>query len=415
MKSIAIITFCLAAMLAFLACRKNSVGHAGSIRSVSPDTGHFGTVVTIRGEGFDSVNGYVTIDGAMMPITQISDTAITLTVATTHTGPVVVKSTTGGSTTGPIFTYADDILVAGWLILNPGNPAVGGSFAYYWDNGIPFNLEAILFAGPSVVATGITSSDDDIYACGYQYYGQNRYAIVWKNGAAQSLSNTTTQDAQPSAIQVSGQNVYVVGYLNNGNHDVATVWVNGQPTALLGDTVNSYANALTIAGNDVYIGGYRAQSNSSNHVALYWKNGNPATLSDGTADALTTGIAVVGADLYVAGNMGGGILWKDGVGQSLSTSTTGLFSDNNALYLAGGSTGYFDNNSNAWIWGPWFPGYYVGGPSVNAVSADSAIVYTANSGPSYSIWTSASSSPTTMLSTVSTQGYGTATAICVRH
>jgi hypothetical protein len=415
MKKIAIITLGVTILFMPLACRKGSVAGAGIIRSVTPEIGHFGTIVTISGEGFDSINGYVTIDGVMAPISQISDTNIVLTVPTTHTGAILVKRTTGGTATGPTFTYFDDILVAGWLVLNPGNPDVGGSFAYYWDNGIPFYLVTILLAGPSVVATGITTSDEDIYACGYQYYGVKRYGIVWKNGVAGSLSNITTQDAQPFAIQVTGQNVYVVGYLNNGNHDVATVWVNGQPTALLGDTVNSYANALTIVGNDIYIAGYRAQSNSSNHVALYWKNGNPTTLSDGTADASTTGIGLVSTDLYVAGNMGGGILWKDGVGQPLSTSTTGLFSNSNSLYLAGSSAGYYDNYTNPWTWGPSYPGYYVGGPSVSAVTGDSTIVYTANSGPSYSIWTSAGSAPTTMLNTVSAQGYGTATAICVRH
>jgi hypothetical protein len=415
MKKIAIITCCVTTILMSLACRKGSVAGAGMIRSVTPDSGHFGTVVTIRGEGFDSINGYVTIDGATMPITQISDTAITLTVSTTHTGPVVVKSTTGGSTTGPVFKYLDDILVAGWLILNPGNPDVGGSFAYYWDNGIPFMLDAIQFAGPSVVATGITSSDDSIYACGYQYYGQNRYAIVWKNGAAQSLSNITTQDAQPYAIQVSGQNVYVVGYLNNGNHDVATVWVNGQPTSLLGDTVNSYANAITISGSDVYIAGYRAQSTGSNRVALYWKNGNPTALSDGTADALTNGIAIAGTDLYVSGNMGAGILWKDGVAQSLSYATTGVSSYGNALYLSGTSSSYSGNGSSVWAWGTPYPGYSIGSPTVNAVTADNTGAYTANSGPSYSICTGTSTVTTIPLSTVSTQGYGTSTAICVRH
>ena len=412
MNKTAIITFCTCAMLVLLACRKNSVGSAGSIRSVTPDSGHFGTVVTISGEGFDSINGYVTIDGVKAPVTQISNTSITFIVPTAHTGAILVKRTTGGSTTGPTFTYLDDVLVAGWLILNPGNPDVGGSFAYYWDNGTPFNLDAIVFAGPSVVATGIASSGNDIYACGYQYYGQNRYAIFWKNWSAQSLSNTTTQDAQPSAIQVSAQNVYVVGYLNNGNHDVATVWVNGQPTALLGDTVNSYANAITISGSDVYIAGYRAQSNSSNRIALYWKNGNPTTLSDGTADALTTGIAVVGPDLYVSGNMGGGILWKDGVAQSQSSATTGLSSYGDTLYLSGTNSG---NNSSVWTLGTGYPGYSIGSPIVNAVTADNTGAYTANSGPSYSICTGTSTVATTPLSTVSPQGYGTATAICVRH
>lgn len=149
MKKLAIITLGVTIILMSVACRKGSVSGAGMIRSVTPESGHFGTVVTIRGKGFDSINGYVTIDGAMAPITRISDTTIVLTVPTTHTGPILVKRTTGGSTTGPNFTYVDDILVAGWLVLNPGNPDVGGSFAYYWDNGISFYLVTILLAGPA--------------------------------------------------------------------------------------------------------------------------------------------------------------------------------------------------------------------------------------------------------------------------
>jgi hypothetical protein len=414
------IVFCVAAMLASFACRKSSTGAAGVIRSISPDSGHFGTVLTIRGTGFDVVNGYVTMDGVMAPIKQITDSTIILTVPTTHTAPVVVKATTGGSTTGPTFNYADDILVAGVLTLYPSgyNP----SFAFYWDNGIPFLLETVVAGQVNAAATGIASSGDDIYVCGYQYYGIKRYAIVWKNGAAESLSNITTQDAQAYAIQVSGQHVYVVGYLNNGNHDVATVWVDGQVTALLGDTVNSYANAITIVGNDVYIAGYRTQSNSTNRIALYWKNGTATTLSDGNLDALTTGVAVVGADLYISGNMGGGVLWKDGIVQSLSYSTAGLCSYNTGLFVAGESSSYYSNSSNVWAWGTGNTAYNLGDVSVAAVTADSSGVYTANTSPngntlapSYSACTGANPVITIPLSTYTTQGFGSASAICVRH
>jgi IPT/TIG domain len=340
-NNIPIITIWIMAMLSSLACRKNSVGSAGVIRSVSPDGGHFSSVVTIRGEGFDSINGYVTVDGVMAPITQISSTSITLTVPTTHTGPVVVKRTTGGSTTGPTFTYVDDVLVAGSLFGYSYYPV-------YWDNGVPFQLLTSV-GGANSTATGITSSGNDIYVCGYLYYGVNPVAELWKNGTEQTLTSTT-QYAEAQAIQVSGQHVFVVGYLNNGAHDIATLWVNGQATNLAADTVNSYANAITIAGNDVYIAGYEnsTQSNSSNRIALYWKNGTAVTLSDGTVDALTTGIAVVGTDIYVSGNMGGGVLWKDGVANPLSYFAAGLCSYGNGLYLAGESSSYYGNSANVW-------------------------------------------------------------------
>lgn len=158
MKKIAIITCCVTIILMSFACRKGSVAGAGIIRSVTPDSGHFGTVVTIRGEGFDSINGYVTIDGVMMPITQISDTAITLTVSTAHTGPVVVKSTTGGSTTGPTFQYLDDILVAGWLVLNPGNPDVG-VMPFTYPVHLPLILAMVPVSGPGAHRTPVTPSE----------------------------------------------------------------------------------------------------------------------------------------------------------------------------------------------------------------------------------------------------------------
>lgn len=411
--TIPIIALSATILLPSLGCRKSSMG-AGVVRSISPESGHFGTILTIHGESFDTINGYVIIGGVKMPVTRITDTTITLTMTTTHTAPVIVKSTTGGSTTGPVFTYVNDILVAGELTLNPGVPVVGFPYAYYWDNGIPFMLRTIL-VGTTATASGIAASGNDIYACGYQYYGQHTYALLWKNGAEEDLSQMASQDARANAVAASGNNVYVVGYLNTGNHAVATVWMNGQPTALAADTVDSYANAIAISGNDVYIAGYRNQSNSNNHVALYWKNGAVTTLSDGSADAMTTGIAVVGADVYVSGNMGGGTLWKDGSSQALSIFPTSLFAFDGILYLAEESVDFSGYSASVSTWGAASAGYDLGGLTVNAVTADSTGVYTANSGPSYSICTGQGTVTTVPLPVVSPQGFGTATAITLRH
>jgi hypothetical protein len=419
-RSTAIIMLFAGITLVSLACRKSSAGSGGVIQSISPESGHFGTILTIKGSGFDTVNGIVTIDGVFAQVQQRTESTLIVTVPTTHTGPVVVSAPTIGSTTGPTFTYVDDVLVAGVLRLYPTgyNPAL----AFYWDNGIPKMLITTVTAGPDAAATGVASLGNDIYVCGYQYYGNKRYAILWKNDSAESLSIPGSQDAQSYAIQASGQHVYVVGYINAGNHDVATVWKDGQPTALLGDTVNSYANAIAIAGSDVYIAGYRAQSQGANRVALYWKNGVATALSDGTADALTTGIVVFGTDLYVSGNIGGGVLWKNGLEQPLGYSTAGLCRDAGGLYVAGNSSGYSTNAGNIWAWGTTNPRYSLGNLNITAITADTTGVYSANataSGntwvPSYSICTGANSVTTIPLSTFTTQGFGSVSGICLRH
>lgn len=419
MKYSAIFILFLLAVTIASSCRKSSGNSAGVIRSISPVSGHFGTMLTIKGTGFRP-NSYVIIDGISAQMDKITDTLINVTVPTTHSGPVVVSDSGGeATTTGPTFTYVDDILLAGMLTLS-SSPYVY-SYPFYWDNGTPFLLKAA-WQGPSGAATGITAIGNDIYVCGYQYYGPKRYANVWKNGMEQPLSNTISQDAAAYAIQVAGQHVYTAGYLNNGNLDVATIWVDGQPVSLLGDTVDSYANSLTVVGNDVYVAGYRSQSNSNNHIALYWKNGSATSLSDGTRDALTTGIAIVGTDVYISGNMAGGVLWKNGVVQSLNYSSAGLCSSNSGIYLAGQTNGIYGISGIVWALPPGNAAYNVTGVTVNAVTADSAGVYTANSTsanfttvPSYSICTDANSVTTVPAGTYTPQGFGSATAICVRR
>lgn len=406
-----IITIYVFALLLSACSKHNSRGPV--VRSISPDNGHFYTRLTIRGSGFEAVNTVVTIDSVLASIQDLTDSTITVIVPVTHTAPVVV-ATAAGTGKGPVFTYTDDVLVAGELILNPGTSWGGQPQAYFWDNDIPYPLWT-QFGTSANSATGIASSGNDIYVCGYQYYSQNRYAFVFKNGVEQDLSNKTTQDARPYGIQVSGQNVYVAGFLNNGMHDVATLWLNGSPTALAGDTVDSYATAILLAGNDVYVAGYRAQSTSANHVAVYWKNGTAINLSDGSADVIANGIAFAGSDLYVSGNSTGGVLWKNGTMQPLGYFTAGLSGFGNTLYVAGLSPG----NSNLQAFGAASPGYDLGNLTVNGITSDNTGAFTANSGPagvpSYSICTGAAAVTTVPLNTVNSYAIGNAWGICVRH
>jgi hypothetical protein len=73
-------------------------------------------------------------------------------------------------------------------------------------------------------------------------------------------------------------------------------------------------------------------------------------------------------------------------------------------------------------WGAGNPAYDLGGLTVNAVTADSAGVYSANtspnggiSQPSYTVCTGASPVTTILLAQFGDQEPGNARAICVRH
>lgn len=407
------------ALATLFSCQKKvSGGPPPVIFSISPDSGHFSTVLTISGANFDTLHSIVTIDSVPAAIRQITDSTITVTIPTTHKGPVVV-TTSSGSAKGPVFNYLNDILVAGGQNTAWGVPIS----AYYWDNGVPVYLNTFIRQS-NCFTTGIAASGNDIYVCGYIYYGMNTMAEVWVDGVEQTLTSTT-QNARANAIFVSGQDVYVAGNISNGTHDVATVWRNGNPIAMGDGMVDSYATAITLAGNDIYIAGYKGQPGNANHVAVSWKNGTVSTLSDGTADTYATGIAVTGNNVYVTGYIQGSsaLLWKDGAASPLGGNfATGAFTNNNEVYVAGYSSGIYGYASYVWTWGPGYPGYSLGSVAVSALTADSSGVYTANSpvypgnpGISYSICTGIGSVTTIPLNLESAQGSGIVSAICIRH
>jgi len=308
-------------ILTFLSCHKSnssSNGIAPIIHSISPDTGHYSTILTITGAHFDTTasGNLVTIDSVKAVVQNATDTTLTVMVPTTHTGKVVV-TTTAGVTIGPNFIYTYDILVSGFLF----NSVTGGyQSAYYWDNGVAIVLADGIY---NANAEAIASLGNDIYVVGHEYITASPSAFIWKNGVATPLTGQT-QYGDASAIQFSGSNIYVAGYSSNGSFNVATIWLNGTPTALTDGTTNACATSLAISGNNVYVAGYR--SNGSHNVAMVWTNGVGAALSDGTYDAYATGIAVQGNDVFISGydsgpQFVGGYLqtyWHNGVTEPLS-------------------------------------------------------------------------------------------------
>jgi hypothetical protein len=152
-----------------------------------------------------------------------------------------------------------------------------------------------------------------VYVAGYE----NNVAKYWKDGKSILLSdsvNLTTAGA--TCITVAGNDVYVGGYeINTGPNPVANLvriakyWKNGVSVNLTDPASYTNApgiNAITVSGTDVYAAGYERSTASGNliEVAKYWKNGTPVNLTGSTAnsrDAQINSIAVVGNDLYAAG------------------------------------------------------------------------------------------------------------------
>jgi hypothetical protein len=383
-------------LLIFFSCRKNNSSSGGTpiIRSISLDSGHYATVLTITGANFDSAiaGNIVTVDSVKAIVQNVTATSLTISVPTTHTGKIIVK-TAGGTGIGPVFTYLPDILVSGYLTTTSGGYAI----AYYWENGVATALTDGL---NNAAGNAIASSDNDIYVAGHEYYGRYRVAKIWKNGVATALT-AQTQDADASGMQISGNHIYVAGFANNGSFDVAMLWKDGMATPLSDGSTNARATSLVISGNDVYVAGY--QSNGSRNIAMVWKNGVGSSLTDGTYDGFANSIAIAGNnDIYTAGyeivtDPNGfsyvPMYWKNGLpGEQLEINGYSAVGYANAVavapdyvYIAGQGSPYYDqSNDYAVIWilgsiGAALPGSY----EAYGLTADSTDIYAVGTGPVY--------------------------------
>ncbi len=163
--------------------------------------------------------------------------------------------------------------------------------------------------------TPATPTVKDIYACGIAYTSTsgNSIATYWKNGIATLLTDET-QRSYAKAITVVGDDIYVAGGIKNDTKWVVTYWKNGIPTPLTEGT----AEAITVIGNDIYVAG--RNSNGSRSIATYWKNGVATPLTDGTESAYARAITVVDDDVYVAGELERDVAayWKNGIATPLT-------------------------------------------------------------------------------------------------
>jgi len=238
-----------------------------------------------------------------------------------------------------VFVSNGDVYVAGY----------SGSFpspvcATLWKNGaIGYQLDASTTAFVSAFVAG-----SDIYLCGYE----GKSPALWKNGAQQSLGSLDALDYDAcflKSIFVSGENVYMAGQLHkrdrrddgNGWGSYAILWKNGEIQTLTNDSHYADANSVYVSGEDVYVAGKDGGN------AVLWKNGVAQKLTDSAHRAVANSVFVQGDDIYVAGRGrdGAAALWKNGEIQNLdlifggiSGSANSIFVYNGDVYVAGRQT-----------------------------------------------------------------------------
>ena len=230
-----------------------------------------------------------------------------------------VKSRNGRSLVITPASTLTDVYVAGFE--NNGTSDV----AKVWKNGI---ASALTDGTNNAEATAVHVSGADVYVAGREFNGTVFVAKVWKNGVVTSLTGGPF-NARIVSIFVSGADVYVAGFEGSATNNVAKVWKNGVATSLSGGTNDANAYSVFVSGTSVYVAGY--EFNGTYNVAKVWKNGVATNISNGTRQIDLRSVSVSGADVYVAGSENNGTtfeakVWKNGV----ATNLTAPASDGNA-------------------------------------------------------------------------------------
>jgi len=186
-----------------------------------------------------------------------------------------------------------------------------------------------------------------------------------------------------SSLSTSKNNVYIAGFQVTNTQlfpYAPAFWLNGTATSLpdtTGSVGNGTANAIFVAGSDVYVAGIRGYDSQqlgipytsdsaaypiTGSVASVWKNGTPVTLpgfgSVGLVDSgklanrffndYVSALFVSGPDVYVAGgtyyqSAGHARYWKNGLPVDLATQLNYVtqnnefgFPNSTGIYVSGG-------------------------------------------------------------------------------
>ncbi len=208
------------------------------------------------------------------------------------------------------------------------------------------------------------------------YHGTS--AAYWKNGKLVSLPN----GIKANAIFVAGNDVYAAGENLSGGSGRAVYWKNGNIVYLTNGVRYGIAKSIQVSGNDVYVAGYDYNNNGFPFpIVKYWKNGTEVNLTAGTPYnyGLGNSMYVSGSDVYIAGYSANQSLgsytacyWKNGLHVSLTDSTTSI-AEAKSVFVAG---------TDVYVGGQVHPGLGIGGVQIATYWKNGQPVYL-STGPAW--------------------------------
>ncbi len=213
----------------------------------------------------------------------------------------------------------------------------GGSWNVIWKDG----KEVLRGETPGGGMTLVASYNNSLAGS----WPQTNKWILYRNGITGPI-----ESGSATAIFMTGEDVYLTGNSHGNDYpwgesdfyplDTYTqCWRNDR--LIFKETAHSYANAIFIDGDDIYIGGHLNHYPSLDRVACYWKNGVRVDLTGMDDDAEVRSLFVSSGHVYAAGIINDkAVCWKDGATTYLSgtesskaNSITVLGTD---IYVAGG-------------------------------------------------------------------------------
>jgi hypothetical protein len=158
------------------------------------------------------------------------------------------------------------------------------------------------------------NSNVDVYVGGRL----GNYAAYWKNDEVHQV-NSNDGPSYATAIAVQGNDVYLAGTSFNAlGEKIITYWKNGVPTYLknLGNTTSDGATGIAVHGNDIYVIARteRYINGSQTYSATLWKNGVASYITDAEGSFAYAITITNNGDVYIAGRSERrACYWKNGV------------------------------------------------------------------------------------------------------
>jgi len=211
-----------------------------------------------------------------------------------------------------------------------------------WKNGIRGDLT--FSDGRNGYALDVFVSGSSVHAAGYEAYALKGWgiAIYWKDGARINLPVLPSDmGGLANGICIAGNDVYVSGFravsyyydnrLNRQLLSMPCVWKNGVLSSMpvINAGKGGVANAVFVYGEDVYVCGWTLDDTET-RIPCFWKNGQRTDLGvpSSRVHGLANSLFISGSDSYIAGSVFLNskvyipVLWKNGEWSELSRTST---------------------------------------------------------------------------------------------